>query len=96
MWGAKPNLDPEFSKFVIDNLIEASRNINVEKTTDQVLLARYLYPYINGKVKYLEKLMLINSNLQNFSIANFTDCVLVAFKLKFSEQIQSFRKDLGT
>ena len=40
--------------------------------------------------------MLINSNLQNFSVANFTDCVLVAFKLKFSEQIQSFRKDLGT
>ena len=57
MWGAKPNLDPEFSRFVINNLIEASRNIKIEKTTDQVLLARYLYPYINGKV---EKLMLIN------------------------------------
>ena len=72
MWGAKPNLDPEFSRFVINNLIEASRNIKIEKTTDQVLLARYLYPYINGKV---EKLMLINSNLQNFSVANFKDCI---------------------
>ena len=72
MWGAKPNLDPEFSRFVINNLIEASRNIKIEKTTDQVLLARYLYPYINGKV---EKLMLINSNLQSFSVANFKDCI---------------------
>ena len=54
MWGAKPNLDPEFSKFVINNLIEASRNIKIEKTTDQVLLARYLYPYINGKKKKID------------------------------------------
>ena len=53
MWGAKPNLDLEFSHFFASKIIEASKNPKIlqnEKYSDQAILARYLYPYLNGKV----------------------------------------------
>ena len=51
MWGAKPLLDMDFSHFFISKIFEASLNPDIlrnEKYTDQTILARYLYPYLNG------------------------------------------------
>ena len=54
MWGAKPNKNPQFSHFFMNNLMESSQNPAIlyqhGKYTDQIILARYLYPYLNGKI----------------------------------------------
>ena len=56
MWGAKPLLDMDFSHFFISKIFEASLNPDIlrnEKYTDQTILARYLYPYLNGNNFYI-------------------------------------------
>ena len=54
MWGSKPNKNPEFSQFFVNKLMESSQNMAIfhqhGKYTDQIILARYLYPYLNGKI----------------------------------------------
>ena len=54
MWGAKPNKNPQFSQFFMNRLMESSQNPTIlhqhRKYTDQIILARYLYPYLNGKI----------------------------------------------
>ena len=54
MWGAKLNKNPEFSQFFVNKLMESSQNSAIfhqhGKYTDQIILARYLYPYLNGKI----------------------------------------------
>ncbi len=54
MWGAKPSLNPGFTQELFQRLFINAMNKNEEefhaKFFDQALLARFIFPYIHGRV----------------------------------------------
>jgi hypothetical protein len=60
MWGAKPIKDLDFAYFVMAKIVKAAQDRQLfesrGKDTDQAILARYLYPYLNGKMAKLRQI----------------------------------------
>ena len=51
MWGAKPALNLDFAKILIKRLIHGSIEMRKShgKGLDQLLLGRYVFPFLDGK-----------------------------------------------
>ena len=51
MWGAKPRKDFEFAKALMNQILEGAIKSEgfPDSILDQVILARYMFPYLDGK-----------------------------------------------
>ena len=51
MWGAKPGLNLDFAKILMNRLINGSIEMRKYhgKGLDQLLLGRYIFPFLDGK-----------------------------------------------
>ena len=55
MWGAKPALNLDFAKILMKRLLHGSIEMRKShgKGLDQLLLGRYVFPFLDGKYKLL-------------------------------------------